>query len=324
MKKTFCVILSLVMVLTLASCGGKVSTNTTASAPAEKITVNIAVLKGPTGMGAAYLMKQNTDGVSSNKYVFTIESTPDAITSALTSGSVDIAAIPSNLAATLKNKGAADIKVIAVNTLGVLYVLEKGDSIKNIGDLNGKKIIASGKGSTAEAVIQKLLGDSGAEITYASEHTEAVTQAASGAYDVCILPEPFVTSLMQKNNAFKIVLNLTEEWKNANLGTLPMGVVAVRSAFLTEHPDAIKNFLTEYKVSVDYVNSNAETASALIEQYGIMTAAVAKSAIPNCNIVCVTGNDMVTELKAFYNVLKDFNTALIGGSLPSDELYYTE
>ncbi len=325
MKKTLCVILTLLMVLALASCAGTGSSDTTTTtAFTAKTTVNIAVLKGPTGMGAAFLMKQNESGAAANKYTFKIESAPDAISSALTSGSLDLAAVPSNLAAMLKTKGAADIKVIAVNTLGVLYVLEKGDTVKKIADLDGKKVIASGKGTTAEAVISKLLGDSGAEITYAAEHAEAVTQAASGAYDVCILPEPFVTSLIQKKSEFKIALDLTKEWKDAGLGELPMGVVVARAAFITEHPDAVKSFLVEYKASVDYVNKNIDEASALIGQYGIMPAAVAKAAIPNANMVCVTGNDMTTQLTAFYAALYDFNAALIGGKIPADDLYYTK
>ena len=135
------------MLFALASCGGNNGGTTGVSgSETEKTTVKIAVLKGPTGMGAAYLMKQNEENKSANKYIFTIENTPDAMSGQLISGSLDMAAVPTTLAATLKNKGGADIKIIAVNTLGVLYLLEKGNSIKSISDLNGKKVIASGKG----------------------------------------------------------------------------------------------------------------------------------------------------------------------------------
>lgn len=323
MKKVLCLILSLTMLFVLGSCGGK-DTGTTGDpgSNAEKTAVKLAVLKGPTGMGAAYLMKQNDDNKSANKYTFTIENTPDAISGQLISGALDMAAVPTNLAATLKNKGGADIKVIAVNTLGVLYLLEKGDSIKSISDLNGKKVIASGKGSTAEAVIQKLFSDTTADITYASEHTEAVSLAASGSYDICILPEPFVTTLISKNIGFKVALDLTKEWKDAGLSELTMGAIVARTEFINENEAAVKSFLTEYAASVEYVNKNIDDAAALIDTYGIMTKDIAKAAIPNCNMVCITGNEMKTSLVAFYKVLNGFNAALIGGGLPSDEIYY--
>lgn len=323
MKKVLCLILSLTMLFALASCGGNgEDTSSTSGTKTEKTTIKLAVLKGPTGMGAAYLMKQNEENKSANKYVFSIENTPDAISGQLINGSLDMAAVPTNLAATLKNKGGADIQIIAVNTLGVLYLLEKGDSIKSIADLNGKKIIASGKGSTAQAVIEKLFTDTSIEITYAAEHTEAVSLAASGSYDICILPEPFVTTLVSKDIGFRVALDLTKEWKEAGLSELTMGAIAARTEFINENEDAVKSFLNEYKSSVDYVNGNIEDAAALIDTYGIMAKDIAKSAIPNCNMVCITGNEMKTALIDFYKVLNGFNPALIGGSLPLDDIYY--
>ena len=294
MKKVLCLILSLTMLFVLGSCGGN-DTGTTgdSSSNAEKTAVRLAVLKGPTGMGAAYLMKQNEDNKAANKYTFSIENTPDAISGQLINGSLDMAAVPTNLAATLKNKGGADIKVIAVNTLGVLYLLEKGNSIKSISDLRGKKVIASGKGSTAEAVIQKLFSDASIEITYAAEHTEAVSLAASGSYDICILPEPFVTTLISKDIGFRVALDLTKEWKDAGLSELTMGAIVARTEFINKNEAAVKSFLTEYASSVEYANKNVDDAAALIDTYGIMTKDIAKAAIPNCNMVCITGNEKI-------------------------------
>ena len=323
MKKVLCLIISLTMLFALASCGGNNGGTTGVSgSETEKTTVKLAVLKGPTGMGAAYLMKQSEENKSANKYIFTIENTPDAMSGQLISGSLDMAAVPTNLAATLKNKGGADIKIIAVNTLGVLYLLEKGNSIKSISDLNGKKVIASGKGSTAEAVIQKLFSDASAEITYAAEHTEAVSLAASGSYDICILPEPFVTTLISKDIGFRVALDLTKEWKDAGLSELTMGAIVARTEFINKNEAAVKSFLTEYASSVEYANKNADDAAALIDTYGIMAKDIAKAAIPNCNMVCITGNEMKTALVDFYKVLDGFNAALIGGGLPADDIYY--
>lgn len=324
MKKFFCLFFSLTMIFTLGSCAvdHKDDSSSTDPALAEKTAVNIAVLKGPTGMGAAFLMKKNEESEAANKYTFSIENTPDAITGQLVSGALDIAAIPTNLAAVIQNKSGVNIKIIAVNTLGVLYLLEKGDSISKISDLNGKKVITSGAGSTAQVIIQKLFGNTSADITYASEHAEAVTLAVSGSYDICILPEPFVTTLLSKNIGYKIALDLTREWEDSGLGVLPMGCLVARTDFIEENPATIESFLTEYASSVEYANTNTLDASAIIEKYGIMPAAIAKTAIPGCNMVCITGNEMKSAVKGFYNVINGFNTTLIGGELPSDDIFY--
>lgn len=290
----------------------------------EKTAVNVALLKGPTGMGGVYLMEQNDIGKTENKYNFSIETSADMILSLLSTNKADIAAVPTNYACIIQAKGSADIKVIAVNTLGVLYVLEKGTEINSVSDLSGKKIVTSGQGTAADAVLSALVGNYGAtpEVTYVSEHSEALAQAIAGNFDAVVLPEPFVSNLLSKNAGFRVALNLTEEWTDAGFGDLPMGALVARTEFINENPEAVDAFLSEYAASVDYINKNAEDGAALVEKYGIMAAAVAKNAIPNCNMVCVTGNEMKTSLNAFYSRLFSFKPQLIGGSMPSDGIFY--
>ena len=295
-------------------------------AHAEKATVNIAFLKGPTGMGASKLMADSEAGATENAYNFTLAGAADVVISQLVSGELDMAALPTNAIASLYQKTEGGVQALAVNTLGVLYILERGNSVQSFADLEGKTILSSGQGTTAQAVIDYLFNAAGvnATVEYAAEHSEVVAKATAenSAYDVVLLPEPFVTMLTKQAPEFRVAVNLTEEWEKQGAGLLPMGGIAVRREFAEANPEAVAAFLAEYAASVEWVNANAEEAAALIEKYDIMKAAVAKDAIPRANMVCLTGDAMRVVLNSFYSVLEDFNVKLIGGATPGEDFYY--
>ncbi len=314
MKKFLAILLSLIIIIGATACSKTKKTG---------VTVNIGVLKGPTGMSAAWLMDQNDQKLSSNEYNFTVAGTPDAITGQLINGDMDIAALPTNAISALYNKTEGKISVLGVNALGVLYILENGNSINSVSDLAGKTVLASGKGSTAEYVLNYILEKNGviAEIVWAAEHSEAATLALKGDYDIVMLPEPFVTNVTAKSDAFRVALDLTEEWEALGNGELTMGGIAVRTAFLEEHPDAVKAFVDEYGKSVAFTNSQPEDAAKLIAKYEIAAEEVAKNAIPRCNIVWLHGKDYKAVLENFLGVVYNANPAGIGGKMPGNDFY---
>lgn len=314
MKKFLAILLSLIIIIGATACSKTKKTG---------VTVNIGVLKGPTGMSAAWLMDQNDQKLSANEYNFTVAGTPDAITGQLINGDMDIAALPTNAISALYNKTEGKISVLGVNALGVLYILENGNSINSVSDLAGKTVLASGKGSTAEYVLNYILEKNGviAEIVWAAEHSEAATLALKGDYDIVMLPEPFVTNVTAKSDAFRVALDLTEEWEALGNGELTMGGIAVRTAFLEEHPDAVKAFVDEYGKSVAFTNTQPEDAAKLIAKYEIAAEEVAKNAIPRCNIVWLHGKDYKAVLENFLGVVYDANPAGIGGKMPGDDFY---
>ncbi len=314
MKKFLAILLSLIIIIGATACSKTKKTG---------VTVNIGVLKGPTGMSAAWLMDQNDQKLSANEYNFTVAGTPDAITGQLINGDMDIAALPTNAISALYNKTEGKISVLGVNALGVLYILENGNSINSVSDLAGKTVLASGKGSTAEYVLNYILEKNGviAEIVWAAEHSEAATLALKGDYDIVMLPEPFVTNVTAKSDAFRVALDLTEEWEALGNGELTMGGIAVRTAFLEEHPDAVKAFVDEYGKSVAFTNSQPEDAAKLIAKYEIAAEEVAKNAIPRCNIVWLHGKDYKAVLENFLGVVYDANPAGIGGKMPGNDFY---
>ena len=291
-------------------------------------TVKVAALKGPTGMGMSKLMEDAGQGQSANSYEFTLAGSADVVSSGLINGDFDIAALPTNTIANLYAKTGGEVLSLAVNTLGVLYILSD-EPVSSLSDLSGRTICAAGRGTVAQYVTDYILAENGLtdgeniSMEYASEHAEVVAKALSGGCGTVVLPEPFVTNLMLQSSDFQIVADLTLEWSKLGGGELAMGGIAVRRGFAEEHPEAVSDFLTEYAASVAYCNENPAEAAALIEKYDIMTAAAAEKAIPNCNMVCITGEEMKSCLTGFYTVLFGLYPDSIGGELPDGGLYFT-
>ena len=299
---------------------------------ADGETVRVVALNGPTGMGMVKMMKDEAENPG---YQFSLESAPDVITPAIIKGEVDIACVPANLASVLFNKTQGGVQVLAVNTLGVLYIVERGDTIHTAEDLRGRTLYVSGKGATPEYAINYILTEAGldpekdVDLQFCAEHAECLTNLLANENAVAMLPQPFVTVAQTKASDLRVALDLTEEWDKLQEGgeapsSMITGVVVARKAFVEANPDAVKAFLTEYAASVAYVNENVDEAAKLIGEYGIVAENVAKVAVPKCNIVCITGEEMKTKLSGYLNVLFAQNPAAVGGQLPDDGFYYTD
>lgn len=305
------------------------SSQASVSSAVEKETVKVAALKGPTAIGMAKLMEDNDSGQAQNHYEFTVAAAADDIVGKITTGEVDIAAVPTNLASALYQKTNGGVKMLAVNTLGVLYLLDSTGEIQSVEDLRGKTLYASGEGSVPQYVFDYILTQNGLDpqtdvtIEYKSEHSELAALAVSGGAPICILPEPFVTQVQGKNASIKTALNLTEEWEKITDGTqLAMGSIIVRREYLEQHKDAVDKFMSEYKASTEYANSNPGQTAKIVGEKDIMPEEVAKKAIPNCNIVFLAGSEMKESVTGFYQVLLETQPKSIGGKLPDDVFFY--
>lgn len=341
-KKLFALCLGLALVLSLAACGGKQGPFTDPepdlptepdTAPAEEFVpadLRVAALKGPTAMGLVQLMDAaENGGETMNDYTFTLAGSADEVTPLLIKGELDMACVPANLASVLYNKTEGAVQVLAVNTLGVLYIVENGESVQSIADLKGQTVVAAGKGSTPEYALRYLLSENGidpdADVTigWKSEHSECVAALASGQATIALLPQPFVTVAQGKIEGLRMALDLTEEWDKLDNGSqLLTGVIVARREVVEANPGAVDAFLSEYYESVRWVNENTAAAAALIGGYGIVDAAVAEKALPYCNIVCLTDYAMQDALAGYLEVLCSANAASVGGALPADDFYY--
>lgn len=296
----------------------------------EKITVKVASLKGPTAMGLVQMMDQSEQGLTANTYELTIAGTADEITAGIMKGDYPIATIPCNLAAVLYARSNGAIQVAGINTLSVLYVVETGDSIQSIADLKGKTIYSTGKGTTPEFTLNYLLEANGIDpykdvtIEYKSEATEVAALLSESEDAIALLPQPYVTTVMVKNEKVRIALDLAKEWEavSDNGSSIVTGVVVVNKVFLNEHKETVDAFLEEYKASVTYANEDLEGASTLIEKYDIIKKGVAMKAIPYCNIVMIQGEEMKTKIHGYLQVLFDQKPESVGGVMPDDAFYY--
>ncbi len=341
MKKTLKLIsslLALIMLVSLfAACNGDHIETTPESnsneTPADPITIKIAGMTGPTGMGLVSLMDKNEQGKAEQKYEFKLYAAATEIVPLLAKGELDIAAIPANLAAVQFNKNNGLVQVLAVNTLGVLSILEKGESIRSVADLKGKVIYApaSGKGATPEYALNYILQANGLDpakdvtIEWKAEVTEILAALKKTDGGIAMLPQPAATNAQNNVEGLREAINLNDAWNALKLDSkLITGVIVVRTEFAKAHPEAVATFLKEYEASTTFINENVAEGAKLVGKYKIVAEAVALKAIPKCNITFIKGEDMKASLSAYLKTLYDANPASVGGKLPADEFYYVE
>lgn len=352
-KRIGCGLLTVILIMSMMGCGGgkeegmqtgsaeteAVSAETesasteTESMTAETGPVTVMALKGPTAMGMAGLMELSDKGDVKEQYTFTVAGSVDQVVPAVVQGEADLASVPANLASVLYNSTEGGVSVLAINTLGVLYIVEKGNTLQTVQDLKGRTIYASGRGATPEYALQYILMQNGIDpdtdvtIEWKSEHTEVVAALAGSEEGIALLPEPFVTVAKGKIEGLRSALNLTKEWdalqrSSDKPSALVMGVLVGRKEFIQEHPEAVEAFLGQYEESVTYVNGSVDEAALLVEKYDIVPASVAREAIPACNITFIRGAEMKEKLSGYLEILMEQNPKAVGGALPDEDFYY--
>lgn len=289
----------------------------------------LMVMSGPTGVGAAKLIADWENGESSVIANAEIVADNEAVKNALINGDADIAAVATNLAATLSNKLDGGIQVLAINTLGVLYILERGETVHSMADLEGKTLYATGQGANPEYILNHLLTQNGVDPSAVDIQwmtaQEVIAKMATGTDGICMLPVPAATSLMVKCGDIREALSLSDVWDDLGNGALAQGCIVVRTEYAEENPESVAAFLAAYADSLAYMTeeSNLDAAADLVAQYEITAnAQIAKLALPSCNLTCVTGQEMKDILISFYEVMYAADPSSIGGALPADGFYY--
>jgi NitT/TauT family transport system substrate-binding protein len=300
----------------------------------EPVDMNVAVLKGPTGMGVAKLMADSENGEAANNYTFTVDSDTSAVLTKLIAGEYDIAALPTNTAAVANAKTEGGIQMLALNTMGTLYLLEntEGDraEITSLEELRGATITLFGQGANPEYVLTYVLESAGLTVgedvtlDFCSAVDEVLAKIASGDWDYALLPEPNATVAQTKSDYAARVMDMNAAWEEASGGQtqLVMGCLAVRAEFAQEHPEAVAKFLEEYQASVEYISTADDAAAIIAAEEIVPSEAIAAKALPNANIVCITGDAMQQTVEGYYNVLFDFNPSAVGGAIPDASFYY--
>lgn len=323
-------ILGLVMLsVLLTACGQGVGA--AESNQAEPVAIRIGSLKGPTTLGILDLMDRAQKGETYDSYEFRMATGADELLPLMAQGDLDIALVPANIAAVLYQRTQGEMVAVDINTLGVLYVVTGSPEIISVADLAGKTIYLTGMGTTPEASLcyvlkQNGLSESDYTLEFKSEAAEVAAVLAEDPESIGLLPQPFVTAALLQNSSLGIALNLNEEWNKVqgeDGSSMVTGVTLVRRDFLEEHPLVVERFLEEHAASVEAVNTDPDTGAILAVQAQIVAnESIARQAIPNCNIVCITGQEMKTALSGYLKVLADFEPTMIGGQVPGDDFYY--
>ncbi len=320
LKKFLTLTLALLMLIPFAvSCAKK---------PDSELDIKVYALNGTTALGMAQMISNVKNGASDMKYDISLHTSADAITGAIVNGECAIAALPTNVAVKLFNKSEGKLQLLALNTLGVLYLLQNGENITSLSDLEGKTVYVPGAGSNPEYITAALAKSAGVNVTIdaATYNSPDALQAAlaSGKASLGVLPEPKVTAATTANTALKVALDLTAEWEKINgENTLVQGCLVVNKAFADEHPVELAKFLEDYKTSVEFIKEGSDEAINMIVDATILPkAAIAKKALPNCNICFIAGEDMKAPMNTFCEKIFAYDAKSIGGKMPTDDFYY--
>jgi NitT/TauT family transport system substrate-binding protein len=294
-----------------------------------KLTVNIGSLKGPTSIGMIKLHEEKPSlgkNVTSN---YEIVASPDIMISKLLSGEIDIAALPTNVAVKLYNKGL-DYKLAAIVGYGVLYILKQDIELITWEDLKNKKINVISKGSTPDVILRflieknKLKPGTDVELDYSLEQVELSQLMIAGKTNIGILPEPFVTMVLKKNSKVSIAFDMEKEWKKVTEDQpLPMSCLVVSSKLSENYHDTVDEFLNQYRQSIDWATNNPDEASRLIEKFKLgMDAQTAREAIPRCNIKFADSVAAKESVTNYIKILLEFSPEDVGGKIPDENFYY--
>ena len=131
----------------------------TANRPGET-SVNVMVLSGTTGLSLVKLLEEQPPIAPDVTFNYTVIKSPDQMSAKIISGEADIAAVPTNLASILYNRGIP-VQLAAITNWGVMYVVGRDTTIATWADLKGKEIGVTGKGSTPDLLFRYFLEANG-------------------------------------------------------------------------------------------------------------------------------------------------------------------
>ncbi len=322
-RKILTLFLAVILLFTFASCGTKID---------SELEIKVSVLNGTTGFGMAKLINDTAEGKSDLNYKFSVETDASLVTGALIKGEIDIAALPTNAASTVYNKTNGAVQVLAINTLGVLYVVENGNTVSSLSDLEGKTVYCPAQNPAF--IFQAICEKSGINVTIDTQFAQPANLMAAVASAtepmIAVLPEPVLTIAMNKNPDLRVALDLTNEWNSAFDSTLVQGCIVARTEFVQEHPKEIAHFLEQYKASIEFLDEDIEAAAKAVVNAGVYTnpqgvdaaVAIVKKAIPKCNVAFLEGDEMKTALSQFLTAMHTVAPASVGGEIPADNFYY--
>lgn len=261
----------------MAACGGG-NSNTdgtgaagAASGSSDPVTVrlgyfpNVTHAPGIVGDLGGYFADSVGDGVTIETSTF--NAGPEAV-EALFANALDITLIGPNPAinAYAQSKGAA-IRIVSGSTSGGAFLVVR-DGIDTPDDLKGLTLASPQLGNTQDVALRAWLREKGFETDDAGggdvsiqpqANGEALAAFVSGDIDGAWVPEPFATRFIQEGGGH-VLVDERDLWPDGEYVTTQL---VVRTAFLEDHPDVVKNIIEGLADAIDLIHSDPAAAKEL-------------------------------------------------------------
>ncbi len=314
LKKIFALMLVCIMIVSLAACGKGDNAVTTLPAGMEGETVPPMQIpdidRGEEKINV--VAPDNYDGVAyyrisiDRSYAYNIEI--DGITSAsaaekLKNGEADVAVVSLEDAARLASEGG--VKILAVNSVAKISLVENGDTIKNINDLSGKTVYCGADDVATQAIVKAIFADNGVSANFVFSSVEEIeAKMKSGEASIGIFAEPDATRIAKENEGFAKKADLTAGWEK-DYAPVKSCIVA-DAAYAEANSDKIKEFLDHAEMGINYIAGEAGTGATALElaNAGYITdAELARDMITACGFVYLDGEEMQTAITGYCGFL---------------------
>lgn len=325
-KKITALLLAVLSIFVLVGCG-KSENSAKDEKPIQTKEIKVAIPDGLPAISAAKLIKDNPKIKDGYNVSYTIEKTPETLSTSIMKGEPDIAIVPSNLAAIQYNKEKG-YKIAATTGWGSFYLVST-ENIKNIKDLKGKNIYNIGKGLTPDIVTRDILKglgfnlDKDLEFTYLNGVQELAPTILSGKAKFAVITEPALSNVLAKKK-LNIILNLNEEWKKQNNSKygFPQATVIVKEDLIKNNKEFVEEFLDKLDDSVEYAVENKNSIGQIASEVGVSTNKdIIGKAMEKSNLKYVSIDDSKNEYNTFFKKLYEFDKKSVGGKAINEGIY---
>lgn len=298
------------------------------AAGAEPVRFNVMALPGTTGLSLVKVFADRPDLGPGIAAEYSVVKTPEQIMAKIIAGEADVAAVPTNTAAILYNKGVA-VRLAAITNWGVTYLVGPRGAISSWRDLRGREVALTGRGATPDilfrhfAKVNGLDPDKDLRIQYFASAVELAQLLAAGRVAFAVLPEPWVTEALRLEPALEVLLDFQAEWRRLEKSreSYPQSCLVVRTRFAGEHPQAVAALLKQAALSSEWVNANPREAGRLAQEHVQIPAETAAAAIPRCNLRFSEAGKVANEVDAYLRKLFAIDPQSVGGKIPDVGFY---
>lgn len=319
MKKIIQLVTIMIVSIFLVSCS---------SGESKLENINIIFPDGTPAVAISKFVNENTE-VDGVKIEANIQKTTDALVAEVLKGKVDMAVVPSNLALQAFKKDL-DYKVAATIGWGSLYLISM-EEISDIKDIKGKEVYNTGKGLTPDIVCKEILNakginESDVNYTYVSAASELAPLIIAGKAKFAVVPEPILTTVMNKNPNIKIILELNKEWADINDVDkgYPQATLIVKESFYNDNKKIANKVLKSIEDSVKWVNENPSKVGDICENIGItIDKNIVEKALERANLRFYNIKDTEEEYKVYFKALED-NEQSGEGNIEYEEVFIKE